>query len=273
MPAFFVISGYLYHPHHYLRTIRSFMIPVIVFTLLRFIELIMTRGCTYTVMHFDFLQYRYGLGTGYFGGIWFLWALLGCRLIMGDIPWFGKISNYAWLVGLLAMIITLLDEWHFINIDSIFRGYFIARSIPALPFFVCGFYMRKYKLNKYCLSWSFFWVYLIIYFVISPINKASGLNANSYGFSYFIYFVNALAGTFVLLSLCRYIPKSSFFETTSIGTLFVLGIHLTIYDLLNLVTPVYLQDIKLLLFPVVTLFISYPLIRFSRKYCQWLLGK
>ena len=33
MPAFFIISGYLYKPHSWLRTLRSFGIPVVSFSL------------------------------------------------------------------------------------------------------------------------------------------------------------------------------------------------------------------------------------------------
>lgn len=93
MPAFFVFSGFLYHPHHFLHTIRCFFIPVIILSLLHFFELVVTEGYVYTISHYDFLQYRFGLGTGYFSGIWFIWALLGCRLVMGDIPWFRKIGK------------------------------------------------------------------------------------------------------------------------------------------------------------------------------------
>lgn len=273
MPAFFIVSGFLYHPHHLSHTIRSLFVPVILLSLLHFSELVLTKGYVYTTSHYDFLQYRYGLGTGYFSGIWFLWSLMGCRLIMG-ISWLRKSDKYAWTVGITMIFITLLDEWNVIHIDRILKGYFIARFIPAMPFFIMGFYLHKLFQNNYHVRYRLVTlICLILYLVLPLINKAEGLNANSYGYSYLLFIVTAVSGTFIVLSISKHLPRSLFFETFSIGTLFILGFHSTIYDLLDMISPDWLQEYKMAIYPSVTFAVSYPLILLSRKYCPWILGK
>lgn len=169
---------------------------------------------------------------------------------------------------------TLLDEWNVMHLDSIFRGYYIVRFIPAMPFFIIGFYLQKlFRSNKHVLPRQFTVICLVLYLIISYINKAEGLNANSYGYSYLLYIIAAISGTFVVFEICKHFPKSLVFETFSIGTLFILGFHSTIYDLLHMIIPDCLQEFQMLIFPTITFAISYPLIRLSLKYWPCVLGK
>ena len=50
MPAFFIISGYLYKPHSWLRTLRSFGIPVICFSLINLCYVVLQQWHKGSVM-------------------------------------------------------------------------------------------------------------------------------------------------------------------------------------------------------------------------------
>jgi hypothetical protein len=134
----------------------------------------------------SFLCYRYGLGnTCLFVGLWFLWALLGLRLLFGDISFFGKIRT--WYLVLAAFVISYVSlESFFIDTNTLFRGWFIGcKTIQSLPFFCLGLYLRDKKWMPNQLS-SPMIISLLLFSLSMPIvNGKCGILETDYGLSFF----------------------------------------------------------------------------------------
>lgn len=118
MPAFFTISGFLYKPRHWLKTILSLGIPVLFLSSINLVFLVSLNQILLDDLNFrnivnSFLCYRYGLGDiCSFCGLWFIWALLGLRLLFGDVSFLGKIRTI--YIPLTAIIVS------YVSLDSFF---------------------------------------------------------------------------------------------------------------------------------------------------------
>lgn len=83
---------------------------------------------------FRIFHYRYGLGDGFFIGDWFLYALMAIRFLMGDVSGKKMMRKYYIPIGLLA-ILYMTFENQLVEVDTIFRDYYVGRAVPCLPFF------------------------------------------------------------------------------------------------------------------------------------------
>lgn len=273
MPALFIISGMLYKPRLWYKTILSFGIPVVFYSIINLFVLIALREISIgqlptKEMFFRFFHYRYGLGEGLFMGDWFLWALLGLRLIFGDIHFFGFLRKYYVPISFCA-IAYMSFESYLVSIDTLYRGMYFGRMIPSMAFFCLGLFLKDcnwqpQNMNHYVV------ILLGCAFIIFPIfNGYGSLNSNCYGVSYLVYFINASLSTFFLFAVLNYIPSMKFVTTISKGTLLILGMHIPIMKILNLICPTFFYE----LLPIVVLLICYFPIIYLEKWCPILLGK
>lgn len=277
MPAFFTISGFLYKPRHWFKTILSFGVPVLFFSSVNFLILILTKQLTFDKLGFkyifdSFLCYRYGLGnTCLFVGLWFLWALLGLRLLFGDISFFGKIRT--WYLVLAAFVISYVSlESFFIDTNTLFRGWFIGcKTIQSLPFFCLGLYLRDKKWMPNQLS-SPMIISLLLFSLSMPIvNGKCGILETDYGLSFFLFSFNAMSSSILLFVFANYIPANIVCANISKGTLLILGIHMPLIEFIeyiDVIPPVFNFIVPFL----VILICYYPIIWFDR-YFPILIGK
>lgn len=273
MPALFIISGYLFKPHSWYKTVLSFAIPVIFFSLVNLsVQLLLgdlTLDSIATPQFFlRFLHYRYGLGDGFFIGDWFLWALLGLRFLFGDIKPL-KVTRKYYIAIASVCVLYMTFERHLVSIDFIFRGYLIGRMFPSLIFFCTGFYLLDRNWNPKSVSKQYIFPLVLLFFLLPLFNGGSGIVANDYGRSYLLFVINAILSSVLLFILSSKIPATQFSETISKGTLVVLGTHIPILHVLDYLLP----DIISFLFPFVTIIICYYIIGFCDKHCPILLGK
>ena len=132
MPAFFIISGYLYKPHSWKGTIQAFAIPFIFLSLINIIiqlvigELSFHELCSINILS-RFIHYRYGLGHGFFMGDWFLWALIGLRFLFGDINQLKILRKYYIPIAVICVIYMTFEN-NLLSIDTLFRGYYIGHE-------------------------------------------------------------------------------------------------------------------------------------------------
>ena len=111
VPAFFVISGYLYKKANWVNTLLSFTIPVLFFSLFWFfVSLIRT--------HFNFQEtwasntwfvYKLDNNRPIFTGLWFLEVLFVGRLLLGDAG-FDFVRKHYKLFTLIALLFSMLLE-------------------------------------------------------------------------------------------------------------------------------------------------------------------
>jgi hypothetical protein len=134
MPALFIISGYLYKPRSWIKTIMSFGIPVAFCSLLNLgflmaIQEIPVSSLFSKEVFFRFVHYRYGLGDGLYMGDWFIWALLGLRLLFGDIRTLMILKKYYLFIGVFVILYMSVEN-SLITINTIFRGWYIGLLVP-----------------------------------------------------------------------------------------------------------------------------------------------
>ena len=273
IPSLFIISGILYKPHTWTKTIVAFSVPYVFFSLLNLTVLIILKDLSlYSISFpntlFQIFHYRYGLGEGFMIGGWFLWALLFIRFLFGDITLINRIRNYYILIAIIAIIYMSFEKC-LISIDTLFGGYFLGRAIPSLPFFCFGLYIKEKKWDLQNLPIPLVVLSLIIFVIVPYANQATGIVSNGYGYSYIIFFMCAIFSTLFLFWLSNKIPSSRYIETISKGTLVVLGVHMPLLTILRHYFPNELE----LLFPFITIIICYYIIIVCERYFPILLGK
>ena len=273
MPALFIISGYLYRSHSFTKTLLGFFIPITIFSLLNLMvklligELKMAE-ITFQYIFFGIFHYRYGLGDGLFMGDWFIWVLIGLRMLFGDIKKLGITRQYYIQIALTCIIYMTLESY-LIEINSLFRGYYIGLMIPSLPYFCTGLFLKDKGWKPHHISYKFTILLLLCSVIIPLINGHCSINSHLYGQSYLIFFVNAIISTIILFILSEKIPNSRYIVTISKGTFVILGTHMPILQTLEYLFP----DNISFLFPIITVIICYYLIIICEKYCPILLGK
>lgn len=273
MPALFVISGYLYKPHSWKRTLLSFGVPVAFCSLVNLAALILTGELTINSViskeiFYRFFHYRYGLGEGFYMGDWFIWALLGLRLLFGDIKCLSILRKYYVLI-LLIVIVYMTFEYYLINVDKLCRGWYIGRLIPSLPFFCFGFFIKDRKWNPQCLSIYHVLFFAFIFAILPLINGACSINSNEYGMSYLIFLVNAIVSTLFIFAISVNIPQNQLATIISKGTLLILGLHVPLMRALDFFLPYYCDYI----IPFIAILLCYYPIKLLDEWCPILLGR
>ena len=210
MPAFFIISGYLYRPHDWKRTIVSLMTPVVVFSLFNLCFQILIsflkEGCYDSTDLFRRIMVPYIGGVAdpnvdyivLFMGAWFPIVLMLVRLVVGDIKAFSFVGRYKVAVFLVVMaFMVTLPLWADMNNDICQMKPFLM--FPSLPFFLLGMMLHDVDtqmLHKWLkrLVPLFFIVYL---FMAIWNGRVEILNLH-FGHNYLFFFIGAVSGSAVL---------------------------------------------------------------------------
>jgi fucose 4-O-acetylase-like acetyltransferase len=273
MPALFVISGFLYRPHSWRMTLMAFAFPYFFFSMISLVVKLFLGELQIVELAdprfvFRIIHYRYGLETGLFTGDWFLWALIGLRFMFGDISWLHYTRKFYLYLAIVATVYMTFEK-HLISIDSLFRGYYIGRLVPCLPFFCLGLFLRKMdwkpcQVPRICIVMMF-----VSFLLIPTINHALGIYDNSYGYSYLLYAANAMLVSVFVFVISDMVPTSKYIITLSKGTLVILGLHSPLLHILDRILP---SDINILS-PFITMLLCYYAILVCERYFPMLLGK
>lgn len=135
VPAFFVISGYLYKKTHWYQTLISFLIPIVVFSIVNlFLGLYGSFGNN------ALFVYKLDDTRPLFTGLWFLEVLFVGRLLLGDAG-FSYIKNHYKLFAVLTIVMSFI-----IDVFDIELTWYISRIIQCFPFLCLGIYLKEKKL-------------------------------------------------------------------------------------------------------------------------------
>lgn len=273
MPALFIISGYLFKARPWYKTILAFSVPYICFSIVNLATQILLgiesiNPITPHNIIINVFHYRYGLSDGLFMGDWFLWALIGLRWLFGDILPFRLFRKHYIAIAIFCVAYMTL-EFYLINIDTIFRGFYIGRMVPSLVFFCVGFFLIDHKWTPQKYPFNYVPILVIMFIILPLINGKCSINSNTYGRSYLLFVLNAVISSILLFVLAEKIPNTKFFKTISNGTLVVLGTHMPILHILHHLLP----DKLSFLFPVISIIICYYIIVICECYFPLLLGK
>ncbi len=295
MPAFFIISGFLYRRHGAWRTLCSFAIPMMFYTAIVFgvhvIQDYVLNGywnCLLDLGHFwhrvleQFFFRNAGNPYGIIPviGVWFVVALLIVRFFCGDIKLFSFTLKYRY-VTLAVLLLWLTIEpliWEYIPIKDVKLYY----GIYAFPFFITGYIVKDLKLDVSKIHPLIILISLILYVLISLNFPRFDMMNYQCGPTYMVFFANAILGSLVLFWFCTKLPQSRLAEVFSIGTLLVLTLHmpldffiLPIFHRIGLTPPSSLFVSYLIpwLEMVVVLLVTYYPITWLNMHFPILLGK
>ena len=238
MPAFFIISGYLYHQHHWKKTVKTFVIPVAFFSMINMViytvpKVIKGSFSTGHLIERVLVPY-WGPGSLasdeyiiLFPGVWFVIALLLGRLLMGDIKIMSWVSRF-WKIVLIVLIVFLTIEPYLIpqNPLRIYKWYLV---LPSLPFILMGYGMRNKIKQERIKPWMVFLFFMLFIVVSLGYGRAEILNCK-YGNYYLVYFLNAVIGSLVLFYVCHKFPRSHIIEIISKGTLLVMAFNFILHS-------------------------------------------
>lgn len=288
MPAFFIISGYLYHPHKWWKTLRSFLIPILFFSSVNFLIYTLPKLLkgSFSTVHLAERMLVPFWGPGslqedeyiyLFPGVWFIFALLFCRLFMGDLSWFSWVRKYKYCV-LVSLLVLLVVE-PFLFPDNPLRPYKFYRFIPSFPFVLFG-YCLKNRMDLSRMSFPLVIVLMLLFVIISFWNGYTNILNYKFGHSYIVFWANACIASIVLYRLCYVLKDNSSVRFISTGTMLILALNINLKIFFNLlfarmglgtiVTDHYIYPWILGLLIVIVCF--WP-IKWLLKYCPILLGK
>lgn len=265
VPAFFMLSGFLYKPHRVFNTLLSFLIPILFFSSL----------C------WGFNIFEYGFSEGWdrnplfvfvlnedrplFTGLWFLEALFIIRCLMGDCGFSFLLRHYKMLGIASAVAAVVIDMLHFeINVYAL-------RAIECLPFFCFGIFLKELTFDPKTISWRLFFVGAAAFLALVYLNKQCDIMYNRYNATYFPFMVNAIIGSLLLFAVCSRLKPTDFSVQCSIGTLAILGTHNMVgqllYQFLGNTVPVHI------LYYFVSMLVAYGIIKLLNRYAPYILGK
>ena len=239
MPAFFIISGYLFRPHNWRSLLIRYCIPVLFFSLINLcynLTFEYLRGSSINITQYllEYIPpfYRYTPHTpSLFPGIWFIEGLLCCQLLLG-IPWIYR--NYK-VVGCMCVLFSSLQTVFIGNTEL--QYYYIFRIPAILPFLCLGIYIKKiFNIQYSIFNKIIIIITLIIVIPLSLLNGTIDMISNTFGINYIIFFVNAAITSLLFFHICAcFSPKRSI-EILSNGTLLILGTHMIYISIWNTIT-------------------------------------
>lgn len=216
MPAFFIISGYLYKPKSLYKVFISFLVPLTLFGLINFcwayLRMITKGEDGIPINHFWEIPTM-------FPGYWFIQTLFICRMLSGDL--LGKVSKYVFLGGAtISSMVILTEEWNLIKVNYLW----VRHIISCYPFFAFGYLLKLFNYNIKRNSY-FYILALAIYVGMTYFIGRCDVGEQIFNYSYFLYAIVAVISSVLFFHLCSKCPKNKIIEYLSEGTLIVLGVH------------------------------------------------
>ncbi len=291
MPAFFIISGYLYRPHDWRRTVVSLMTPVVIFSVFNLLFQILIAELKQGNFDSSNLLRRtlapFVCGNAdpnvdyiiLFMGAWFPIVLMLIRLLVGDIKCFAVVfKNKVPVFFLVVVFMVTLPFWADMKGDICQSKPFLL--FPSLPFFLLGSMLHNVEAHKFKV-----WLYrllplfIVLYLLMAVWNGRVGILNLNFGHNYFFFFVGAISGSALVFGACMLLPDNKFVRTISIGTMLILGLHMDFYEILfpilnRMGIYTLVPDwVVVWIAAALTLVFAYWPIRLSMRHMPILLGK
>lgn len=273
MPVLFMVSGFLFKKHSFVRNLFSLVLPVLFFSFVNLavrIVLMAYHGFTFDFTNICWIQYCLNWDKSpLFGGVWFIWALLGLKIIYCNLglvsDFIIKYNNYVLLFSIIALTMAYTLGYNG-------SYYLIGKTLPALPFFAFGFVFRKYHNRLPDIDWKILCLLSCFAIVLAYYGSGSLLLEDFTFYPY--YWFRAVLFCIILYYAFRNLEPSSFIITLSKGTYVIFGLHMTMLRLVYYeFFPGKLYSTLFIWGTILTLYISYKFTCWSLKNCPYVLGK
>ena len=279
MPAFFIISGYLYKSHAWWKTAKAFLLPVLFFSVIVLIRPAIGQYFRFGSIHINELvdlNTCWCNCTGHaplFTGQWFIFALMGCRFLMGDVGVFKFLGKHYRITGIICFAYVTIDGY--LNEEYFFKTTYLYNSVVAMAFVTFGMFLQEHKFDFFKYSISLCTALSIVAISLSVINGRIDMLWKNYGLSPILFYLNAVIASLSLFMWTSKLKQYDCVMLYSVGTLALLGSHMILY---SYIAP-YFKSAGLcieLVSVISTIFIvllNYPLISFCSQKANWILGK
>lgn len=244
MPLYFFISGIFFKSYEgffgfVFRKINKLLIPFIFFYvsafLLKYIVWKIAPGTFHMPVSWrELLLVFQGHDLIKFNPpIWFLVALFNCNILFYLVR---KLQDRH-LVWMFITTLIIGGTGFYLGKQQIILPLYWDIAMTALPFYVMGFWIRRYnfflfphrfdKLIPVCIGLAL----IIMYFTAGPV----GMRCNSYGGNIVEFYVAAIAGIFMIMLFCKKFKKIPVISYIGQYSVITLGLH---GPLLHFIAPV-----------------------------------
>ena len=232
MPLFFLISGFLHSPRITIDEIkkyfRTLFVPILFFILIGLlIESLLYKQNILDLLYNTFKGVCiYGNSVPANGIVWFLFALMGVKLLMFVyLKALARPKKVYIIVSLFGVILLLYlcKRYHM-------YPFLIRHSLMAFPFYLLGFYIRKIyeKGHSHKLSSLYgiigIFVFGLLCFLITRINGRVSMYGLSFGQANFplnviLFYFNGIIGSLMIICVSLLIKYENRYITYTANAL------------------------------------------------------
>lgn len=300
MPLFFILSGYLLSAKtlsiplkaFFAKKAKTLLIPYSIFVVITFLfwyfigrkfgenmqpesnTVKYIIGAALAIPSKEFMEFNLP--------IWFLPSLFCSEIIFYLVHKYCK--NYSFILFILIFGLGIfITENHFARLP-----YGLDVSLFSLVFIYFGYYLKEKNLiDKYIIHPSLLYkgITFIVFFAltvyISSINDTVLMYQCKMG-NYLLFFIGAISGTIIILSVSSIIKEYPFFNFYGRNTIIILGFHLMTFSIIKGIQTFVLKipleitagnlAVDILYSILVFLFLA-PVIYLINKYIPFVLGR
>lgn len=281
VPLFFIVSGFLSKREDSTKLFWkklwfNLFIPMLIICVVNlFINLALRKVGIYSVLKFPF-QFLLGFHSA-LKCLWFVYTLICLKILLQFTP------KNIFVETLLFVALPLMGIW--IDLHPIVFGYDIVTRPNALidttiayPFYIIGFYLRRWKnvfknFNNFTLQIIVLILAITILGVGARFNGEVWMYINGYGNNFSLFLLDGLSGTLAVFIISKWLGKKfgKGVVLISKGTIIILGFHMFLVSFVLCYLPDF-SGIEYLYALLITI-IFVPIIRFSERYMPYIVGK
>lgn len=245
MPLYFFISGVFFKSYEGLlgfvvRKINKLIVPFLFFYLSAFllkyiVWKIFPGAFQLPVSWSELLAVFHGHDLIRFNPpIWFLIALFNCNVLF----YFIHFLREKHLPAMFALTLLIGCTGFYLGKMNITIPFYIDIAMTALPFYVAGFWIRRYNFFLFPSHRfdKFIPVFVIVALIIMYFTASTlGMRTNNYSGNIFQVYIAAFAGIFMIMLLCKKVKKLKVVSYLGRYSIITLSIH---GPLLHFIGPV-----------------------------------
>lgn len=214
---------------------------------------------------------------GAVGAFWFVYTLIILKVIL---QYTRTVYFHAIWFSMFLLLAYVINNY---DIEIMGKHPFkVAWSIPnsfvSYPFFIIGYFLRKwkdklscYQANKYTLCWIA--ITLFVIFLCGHNHKYVFLYICGYGDNLILYLVGGIAGSAFIFFLSKLLEGIHWSIVTdiSVGTTLILGFHMHLISFIrHFLNSTSIAD---LIFSIIIVLLFVPIIRFCKSHIPIIMGK
>ncbi len=287
MPLFFLISGFLHAPktskEELLKYFRTIFVPILFFILVGvLVRVLFFHGSLVDILHTTLIG---SLSHGKVSAnsiVWFLFALLNVKIMM--FFYLKMMEKRPMSVKRLFLLVMIWSALTYFCRYVPFNPLFLKNALMAFPFFVFGFYVRRYyekvdfQTPNHWKSLAFALLCAILCVVMTRLNGRVSMYVVDFGnarfpFSVPLFYLNGVVGSLMIVFISFLFTKGNRLVSIAANSLIsILGFQAPILDVLGY-WPVSSRYLLSVLVSVLVMVACIVLHQIVVKICPELLGK